>query len=285
MRPAVHRPDGFSPATSKRTPARASARPSARAQADQRAATARRRQAEKSEFRRFTARTRRRHLVWGVSLGSIGLLIAGVTVLTLSPVLALRQVNVEGATRVSIAEVETALQGLYGEPLARVSNDRVKAALEPLTLIQAFETRIEPPGTLVVTIVERRPLGVVSRSSGFDVIDAAGVTLWSESVAPLDLPSILVPANPDEPSFRAISRVLLALPPEVLMEVAGVNATTLDDVRFTMRTSEHEVVWGSPERAREKARVLAASLVTAGRGVPKVIDVTTPDSVVIRSQQ
>jgi cell division protein FtsQ len=76
--------------------------------------------------------------------------------------------------------------------------------------------------------------------------------------------------------------VLLALPDALLSQVEGVTATTLDDVRFTMRSSSHEVVWGSSDRAAEKARVLIAALDAAGGDSPRTIDVTTPESVVIR---
>jgi cell division protein FtsQ len=85
-------------------------------------------------------------------------------------------------------------------------------------------------------------------------------------------------------SFLAATRVLAALPSEVVSQVDSVSASTLDDVRFTMRGIEHEVIWGSSERASEKAKVLQASLIAAGVGDAKVIDVTTPDSVVIREK-
>jgi cell division protein FtsQ len=160
----------------------------------------------------------------------------------------------------------------------------VQAALAPLTLIQAFETRIEPPNTLVVSIVERRAIGVVGSASSYVVVDAAGVELWEEAVVPENLPIILVAADPESPSFSAIARVLLALPDDTLSQVEGVTATTLDDVRFTMRGASHEVVWGSADRAAEKSRVLRAALITAGANTSQVIDVTTPDSVVIRAK-
>jgi hypothetical protein len=51
-----------------------------------------------------------------------------------------------------------------------------------------------------------------------------------------------------------------------------------------MRESSHEVIWGSAERSREKARVLGSALVAAGTVRPQLIDVTTPDSVVVRQQ-
>jgi cell division protein FtsQ len=205
-------------------------------------------------------------------------------VLVLSPALALRDVQVEGSTTVSEEEIQEALSGLYGEPLARISNDRVATALKSIRVIQAFETRIEPPGTLVIILNERQALGAVSRGGLFIVVDAAAVELWSQPEPPADLPIILVEADPTSPSFEAVARVLLALPPEISGSVEGVTASTLDDVRFTMRESSHEVIWGSAERSREKARVLGAALRAAGTGQPQVIDVTTPDSVVVRQQ-
>jgi len=247
-------------------------------------ATKQRVSAEKAEYRRFTEATRRRRITWAVSLGSIGLLLVSVVLLTLSPLLAFREVRIEGGDRVTSQAVADALSSLYGEPLARVNDERVQIALEPLTLVQAFETRIEPPGTLVVTIIERKPLGAVLAGEAFDVVDAAGVTLWEEPALPSGLPRILVAADPTSPSFSAISRVLRALPDELLAQVEGITATTLDDVRFTIRGSSHEVVWGSSERSPEKARVLRAALIALDSEESRVIDVTTPDSVVVRAR-
>ena len=279
----MDRPEGFS-GSSPTTPAPNSAARQSSAQATQRTATKARVSAEKSELRTLTWASRQRRRRWGVSLGSIGALVLGVVLLTLSPLLSLRTVVVEGADRLDPAQVEQALASLQGEPLARVSSQRVGEALGGITLIQAFETRIEPPGTLVVSIVERKPIGVVASATGYKVVDAAGVTLWFEALAPGSLPLILVAADPDSPSFGAISRVLLALPDDLLIQVEGVTATSLDNVRFTIRGTAHEVVWGSSDRVGEKARVLSAALVAAGATASRIIDVTTPESVVIRAK-
>ena len=278
----MDRPEGFQPKSSPRS--HKSPRRSRAASQKVKAATKQRASAEKAEYRRFTQATRRRRITWAVSLGSVGVLLVSVVVLTLSPVFAFREVRVEGGDRVTSQAVADALSGLYGEPLARVSDDRVQVALEPLTLVQAFETRIEPPGTLVVTIVERKPLGAVASGQGFAVVDAAGVTLWEDAALPAGLPRILVAADSDSPSFTAITRVLRVLPDEILIQVEGITATTLDDVRFTIRGSSNEVVWGSSERSPEKARVLRAALVALDAEQSRVIDVTTPDSVVVRQR-
>jgi len=279
----MDRPEGFS-GSSPTTPAPNSAARQSSAQATQRNATKARVSAEKAELRTLTWASRQRRRRWGVSLGSIGALVLGVVLVTLSPLLSLRTVVVEGADRLDPAQVEQALASLQGEPLARVSSQRVGEALGGITLIQAFETRIEPPGTLVVSIVERKPIGVVASATGYKVVDAAGVTLWFEALAPGSLPLILVAADPDSPSFGAISRVLLALPDDLLIQVEGVTATSLDNVRFTIRGTAHEVVWGSSDRVSEKARVLSAALVAAGATASRIIDVTTPESVVIRAK-
>jgi cell division protein FtsQ len=279
----MRRPDDFS---SKKTTTRSrvgSRRPNT-AQAVVREATKRRQKAEKAEFKGFTQATRHRRRVWAASIASITVVVLATVVLVLSPALALREVRVEGSTTVAEAEIQEALAGLYGEPLARISNDRVATALKSIRVIQAFETRIEPPGTLVIILNERQPLGAVSLGGVFVVVDAAAVELWSQPEPPENLPIILVKADRSSPSFEAVARVLLALPPEIASSVEGVTASTLDDVRFTMRESSHEVIWGSAERSREKARVLGAALVAAGAGQPQVIDVTTPDSVVVRQQ-
>ena len=278
----MDRPEGFSSRSPRRerSPRRKGSKPAQRV----RAASQQRVSAEKAEYRRFTEATRRRRITWAVSLGSVGALVLSVVVLTLSPALSFREVRVEGGDRVTSSAVADALGGLYGEPLARVSDERVQQALEPLRLIQAFETRIEPPGTLVVIIVERKPLGAVSASGAFEVVDAAGVVLWEEPALPNGLPRILVGADSSSPSFGAISRVLLALPEELLVQVEGITATTLDDVRFTIRGSSHEVVWGSSERSVEKARVLRAALIALETEESQVIDVTTPDSMVVRAR-
>jgi len=281
----MDRPDGFSPKRQKaRAGAPAQKRPVHAAIAAHRESSRQRKKAEKGEYQRFTQATRHRRWVWGMSVGSMGLLILGVVVLTLSPALTLREVVVEGSDRIETSQIEEALGHMYGEPLAKVSSDRIAQALEPMTLIKAFRTRIEPPNTLVVSIVERQPLGVVESPSGFVVVDAAGVTLWTEPERPIDLPRITSSPESNLESFLAATRVLAALPAEVLSQVDSVSASTLDDVRFGMRGIKHEVLWGSSERAAEKGRVLQASLVAAGSDTPKVIDVTTPDSVVIRDK-
>lgn len=277
----MDRPEGFQRASSRRSPRN---RPTTRPHSVAKAVSKKRKRAEKAEFKRLTPETRRRRITWGISLGSIAALMLSVTILTLSPVLALKHVVVEGSTRVPASEIEDALSHLYGEPLARIDSESVQEALRPLTLIQEFTTRVEPPNTLVVTVLERTPVGFVEQGARFVVVDASGLELWSEDVQPEGFPEITSQPATDPDGFQASVRVLSAVPEDVLAQIETVTARTLDTVRFSMKQSRHEVLWGSPDRSLEKARVLSASLEAAGAGDPKEIDITTPDSVVIRPQ-
>ena len=108
----MDRPEGFSPRTSPSTSSRRRSKPQPARRV--RAASKQRVSAEKAEYRRFTEATRRRRITWAVSLGSVGLLILSVVVLTLSTVLAFREVRVEGGDWVTSRAVAEALGGLYG---------------------------------------------------------------------------------------------------------------------------------------------------------------------------
>jgi cell division protein FtsQ len=249
---------------------------------DVRRARAERRRAERQEFRRFTVSTRKRriHLIAGV--GSLLALVMTVAVLTTSPIFSLKNIELEGVERLQESEVRTKLAGLVGMPLARVGPGDVADLLADYPLIRSVETRVDLPNTLVVSVVERTPLGAIQTPTGFDIVDQAAVVLWSESVKPTSLPVILVAPDPDSAPFRAIVRALDVLPPSVLARVDAVTADSQDTVRFSLQDTNHIVLWGSAELSEAKARALPAALVAAGTEGAKLIDLSTPETVVIR---
>lgn len=238
---------------------------------------------EKKEFRGFSPVNRRRKTAT-VSLGALLALAAVSVLLVFSPAFHLKKIQLEGETQLSVAELEPLFKDLYGVPLAFLNDETVAETLAQIKIIQAFDTRISPPSTLVLRIVERKPLGVFYSGERFDLVDAAGVILDSKANLPDDFPQILVEPNPESSSFRAVTRVLSAVPDQLLAQVNAITASTLDDVRFTVRDSSHEVVWGSSDRSIEKAAALRASLIALEGLGSRIIDVSTPESVVVREQ-
>jgi cell division protein FtsQ len=280
------RPSGFGPASTKPAspPPKPGRTPSAAKSATRsaRAATRARKKAERSEYRRFTVSTRQRRLTWTAGVGSVVALVVLVIIVTTSPLMSLRTIKVEGTVRLTNAEVIEQLQPLAGLPLARVSGADVARELSDVALIQSVDTRVELPDTLAVSIIERTPLGAVGTAGNFRVVDQAAVELWSDTVRPSELPLIGVAADAEDRGFRAIVDALAVIPEDVLRRIDRITASSADTVAFSLRDSDHQVLWGSSEFSVQKARALPAALQAAGASGAKLIDLSTPETVVIR---
>ena len=156
------------------------------------AAARERRRYERQEVRRFTKRSRRRRVTWMVVVGSLVALVAVVGIGAYSPLMALRDVRVEGAQRIPAADVQAAFDGVLGTPLPLIDSAEVHAALARFPLIETYSTETIPPGTLVVRIVERTPVGVIDTGSGLELVDAAGVVIDRPDAVPEGQPMIEV---------------------------------------------------------------------------------------------
>ena len=245
-------------------------------------ASRQRKKAERKEYRRFTAPTRQRRLTWTAGVGSVVLLIVLVIVLTTSPLMSLRTIRVEGVERLTSEQVIQELQPLAGLPLARISARDVARELSDVPMVQSVDIRVELPSTLAVSVVERTPLAAHRVPGGFEVFDQAGVVLWTDPSRPSEFPLIGIALEPESDGFRAITAALAAIPQEVLRRVDEISASSTDTVGFRLRDSNHQVLWGSSEFSREKARALPAALQAAGSEGAKLIDLSTPETVVIR---
>ena len=246
-----------------------------------RAAKRARKQYEREEVRRFTWRSRRRRTTWLVSLGVIFALIGVTVIWAYSPLMALRTIEVVGTTRVPADQVRTALRGQLGTPLPLIDFTAVKRELSRFTLIRSFVTESRPPGTLVVRVIEREPVGVIPAKAGFDLVDAAGVVIQSGAVAPAGYPAIDARGGVRGAGFAAAAAVVGALPVGIRGQVTTVTAATKDDVTLTLAGGA-SVVWGSAEKSAYKAVVLAALMVHHPVGHVGEYDVSSPDNAVLR---
>jgi len=236
---------------------------------------------ERAEVRRFTWRSRRRRTIWFVSLGASVVLLGGVVAAAYSPLMAVRTIEVVGTNRVGAQQVVAALDDQLGTPLPLIDFSRVKEQLSSFMLIESFVTESRPPGTLVVRIVEREPIGVITSDTGFDLVDAAGVRIDSSVERPAGYPQIEAPDGVDSAGFLAAGEVVHALPASIRSELDAVAAATTDDVTLTL-IGGAKVVWGSAEQSELKAVVLAALMVGHPTGSVNEYDVSSPNSAVLR---
>lgn len=246
-----------------------------------RAAQRARKRFERAEVRRFTGRARRRRTAWILGLGSIVLAFGFIIGAAYSPLMALRTIEVVGTSRIPATDVSAALADQLGTPLPLIDADVVKGALSQFTLIQSYVTESRPPGTLVVRIIERVPVGVLAGPTGFDLVDAAGVVIETTPERTVGYPLIDAPDGIDSAGFKAAAAVLAVLPDGIRGQLDTVTAVTTDDVTLSLLGGER-VVWGSPEKSEYKAVVLAALLVGHPAGTVNEYDVSSPDSAVLR---
>ncbi|HEY5222093.1 MAG TPA: FtsQ-type POTRA domain-containing protein [Microbacteriaceae bacterium] len=242
-----------------------------------------RRRYERGEVKRFTRRARRRRTVWLVSVGSVVVVLGGAVLAAYSPLMALHSIDVVGTTRLKPAAIATALDGQLGKPLPLIDFGAIKKELGTFGLIRSYSTETHPPGTLVVRIVERQPVGLLKTGSGYELVDPAGVVISRSAQRPTGYPVIQLAGTAESagsaPGFTAATAVLSVLPASVLPQVDSVSAKTTDDVALTLIGGK-TVLWGGPDQSELKAADLAALLKDAPSA--SVYDVSAPQSPVTK---
>jgi len=249
-----------------------------------RAAERARRRHDRRELKRFTRRARQRRVAWVAGIGAVAMLVLLSLGAVYSPLLALREIRVDGTSRLDAAQLVDAVDGQLEVPLALLDESRIREELGEFTLIRSYTTELLPPGTLIIHIVERTPIGTIARGSGFDLVDPAGVVITSTPERTPGMPLIAVAGDDvGSTAFRSAAEVLLALPPDFLAQVDEVTASTRDDVTLVLSGSNQRVEWGSAEGSDHKARVLAALVAIHGGSGPGLYDVSAPGTAVFRA--
>lgn len=228
----------------------------AQASADARAER-RRRRAERSEARRFTAPARLRRRRWAGGLGAVSAVALISVAAAYTPLVAVRSIVVEGAERIDAATVTAELRDQLGRPFPFVSHDEIKQVLVRYPLIETYRVDARPPSTLAIRLIERTPIGAIASSSGFAVVDAAGVVIESSEAQPEGQPLIDVTGGIEGDAFRAIGPVVRGLSAPLRSELVRVSATEADDVEFELDGGQR-VVWGDSGDSELKERVLSS---------------------------
>lgn len=234
------------------------------------------------ERQRFTIEARRRRRTWLIGLGAVATLAVFVCVGVFTPVMAVRDVQVIGATAVNEKDVAKALAQFDGVPLALVEDAEVHRALEPFPMIQRYAVERIPPHTLTVRIEERVPVISLAGDGGVGIYDAAGVLLTSAEAAPAGVPlGSGAVTDLSSPAFRSAAQALRDMPADLRAQVGAVTASSAQDVTFVL-TSGLEVLWGDAEQSKRKAAVLSTMLSSLGEQPVSRIDVSSSEAPVFQ---
>jgi cell division protein FtsQ len=203
-----------------------------------------------------------------------------------SPLLTVRAVRVDGVTMLSADQVRETAGIAEGTPLLRVDVTAARQRVAQLPQVDSVEVSRGWPSTVVVTVVERKPVAVVGPPGNRSLVDAHGVlfdTITGDApagVVPLDVAD---PGPDDAPTMAALG-ALVSLPRTVRKQVDAASATSAENVSLTLEDGT-VVRWGSADDTRAKAAALTAVLaqIEADALDPAgTIDVSTPDAVVLR---
>lgn len=206
---------------------------------------------------------------------TVGLAVLGVAlglVLYFTPAMAARDIVVVGTGSVSREEVLDAAQVRPGTPLLQINTSQVADRVAAIRKVASARVQRQYPSALRITIVERVPLVVKDFADGPHLFDQDGVDFATEPPPPA-LPYLDVEnPGPNDPATMAALKVLMALRPEVAVQVGRIAAPSVSSITLTL-SDGRVVIWGTTDRAEEKAEKLAALLTQPGR----TYDVSSPD--------
>lgn len=215
----------------------------------------------------------RRRTALVVVAATVVVAVAATWIVAFSSVFGVRTVEIRGARVLSAAQVRAAAELGAGTPLVRVDTSAVARRVEKLPDIAAARVSTSFPSTVVITVVERRPVGYVRRSGRDVLVDRTGDQYRTVASAPRGLPRFVVPAGTDaRTTGGAVATVAAALPAALRAQVRSIEA--LDPSAITLVLTHGRIVrWGSAARSVDKARLLPRLM----QHDTQQIDVSDPD--------
>jgi cell division protein FtsQ len=217
-----------------------------------------------------------------VALLVLGVLGTAAWVLLGSRLLVVRHIEVTGTKIVPRDRVTAVAQVPLGAPLVRLPTDAVRDRVAGIQEIESVRVERHWPATIRIVVRERVPVVVVERDRRYRQIDRFGVTVITSQVRPRRLPALVV-ANPGpaDAATGAALKVWAALPPRFLRRLVAIDAPSPESV--TLRLSAGTtIVWGAPERAADKLRLIDALTRTSAGRAARTIDVSSPEVVTTR---
>jgi cell division protein FtsQ len=173
--------------------------------------------------------------------------------------LGVRQLDVSGVSRVTVADVTAAAAIAPGTPLARLDLGAIEARVEKLPAVASATVHRAWPHGITVTVTERQPVATVRANGKWWLMDRTGVLFASSAAPDHARPVVQVSPRSGAGTLSQVAAVLGALPPDLATRTKRVTASSADSITLHL-TNGAEVRWGSASASAEKAAVLRALL-------------------------
>lgn len=236
-----------------------------------------------AEVRRFTLASRKRRVITFTAIGSLLSLFLLLLATWFTPLLAIEKIQITGLQRLKEKSVMSAVANLKGTPLTLLDENSIAQRLKTFALIESFSVVSNPPHTLEIHIVERQPIAIVKVGGTNYLYDPAGVQIGVAKSGD-EYPVVDVNADPaNNEKYRAAIEVMLAMPVELIDDIATVKASSPNDVQLSLRGSHRRnVIWGDSSQSVLKSKVLAALIKTTKKNRSVTFDVSSPTAPTVR---
>lgn len=217
----------------------------------------------------------------------IAALIAIGVVLLNSDYFSIKEVKVNGAEHVSESELDKARLALLDKNIFRAPLEEVRNKLTSNPWVKEVKFKKDYPRTIIITIVERRPVVQVSDGINYFTVAEDGMVL-EEKGEPVNLVQVvdLPIARPevgkviDAQEFKDTITILNSLPSDIRKEVLVVSAPSSDRIIFYVGGTE--VIYGLAEHIEEKNTVLKEILSREGTSAIS-IDIRLPTNPIVKT--
>jgi cell division protein FtsQ len=201
---------------------------------------------------------------------------------TVSPLLAIEQIDVKGNAQLTPAEVIAAAQVGEGDAMVWLDPDQVATRLEASPWIRTATVTRDWPRTLVIEVTERMPAAwvQVDGATGVLVVDRTGRVLTRADAPPAGLPRI-VDVQGAEPGGSIVPARGAAVAAAYGLYASAVSQISVTDAGAVVKlVSGPEVRLGRPTQLLTKLRAAGAVLEALQATPPTYIDVSVPTNPV-----
>ncbi len=215
-------------------------------------------------------------LRWGPVLAGLAGVLVMAWVMSLSPLVGVREVAVAGVggeAKETIARIGSSAQGI---PLVKVDTDRIADEVIRLGTVSTVDVERHWPSTLVIRVKPREAVfSMPNPQGGVQVFDAEGVPFWTLDAAPAGVAPVSLAAPEDRDQRRAAATVVRALSAGQRARVREVRVDSPERIRVDV--GDIVVTWGGPDRSDVKAKIV--DVLARRQGVTS-INVMVPEAPV-----
>lgn len=218
---------------------------------------------------------------WYVVVGSLGLVVVLVLLILTSPILSIKQVEIEGNVYADPDLLAAVIADLEGDPILTADLHGAQKRVEDIPWVRKARVSMRLPSTVVIQVDERAPLAFVRSTDGFNrVIDRDGRVLDVLAGDPTDYVRIigtaptLVAGDFVPQPFLGAAQLINALPVDLAARL--VSATVSPEGEISLQfTPTLQVIFGAPSDYQAKLVGVINEIKRQGTKSYSVIDVST----------